>query len=677
MRLHDTATDAPANRQRGAGPRASLFAAFAAALTSGTPGAQSLDYGQLEELFGEPVTTSVTGSPQRESEVPASMRIITADQIRRSGARDIPGVLSHIAGVDVGRTSREQADVAVRGYNQAFTPRLLVLVDGRQVYADYFGFTPWSTIPVELSSIRQIEVVKGPAGALFGFNAVGGVVNIVTYDAFQEDSQSSVAARTGGPNLLEISASSSLRFGERSALRLSAGTRRSDEFSTAREPADFVSDRDNRRTAVSADAQFKLRPNVTFGFEITHSEADQIEMPPTYTMSMTEYVTESVRAHWAAETELGLVKAGVYKNGIEADAFLAGSSEPVLRFDNDVLVAQIEDIFKIGTSHVVRIGGEYRDNSMKTTPIGGASIGYEVLSLTSMWSWQVTPMLVLTNAVRIDEWQLGRKGYLPPDAVAAFELSNELWDVSRDEISFNTGLTWEMSDTASLKFAAGRGRQLPNLLSLGGNFSEFSGFYFLGTPGLEPTNVSNYELRWERIWIDSRIDLDLGVFRGETEDVQSAFFGNLGSSETVGFEAVIGGQVGERWGWGFSVLAQDIDDRLIDTFPAETTYVDFARTSPRRLIKARLSWTHGDWEVDAYLRHRSDSRGFRGPDPGDFSARLIAVPSHLAIDARIGRSLTEQLRLELAGRNLTRSRQLQTSAPQVEREVTATLEYAF
>jgi iron complex outermembrane receptor protein len=286
-------------------------------------------------------------------------------------------------------------------------------------------------------------------------------------------------------------------------------------------------------------------------------------------------------------------------------------------------------------------------------------------------------MLVLTNAVRIDEWQLGRKGYLPPDAVAAFELSNELWDVSRDEISFNTGLTWEMSDAASLKFAAGRGRQLPNLLSLGGNFSEFSGFYFLGTPGLEPTNVSNYELRWERIWIDSRIDLDLGVFRGETEDVQSAFFGNLGSSETVGFEAVIGGQVGERWGWGFSVLAQDIDDRLIDTFPAETTYVDFARTSPRRLIKARLSWTHGDWEMDAYLRHRSESRGLRGPDPGDTSARLVAVPSHLAIDARIGRSLTEQLRLELAGRNLTRSRQLQTSAPQVEREVTATLEYAF
>jgi len=63
--------------------------------------AQSMDYGSLEQLFGEPVTTSATGSPQRVTEVPANMTIITADEIRRSGARDIPGVLRHVAGVDV------------------------------------------------------------------------------------------------------------------------------------------------------------------------------------------------------------------------------------------------------------------------------------------------------------------------------------------------------------------------------------------------------------------------------------------------------------------------------------------------------------------------------------------------------------------------------------------------
>ena len=61
---------------------------------------QSVDYGALQQLFKEPVTTSVTGSPQWVSEVPATMEIITAEGIRRSGAKDILGVLPHVGGVD-------------------------------------------------------------------------------------------------------------------------------------------------------------------------------------------------------------------------------------------------------------------------------------------------------------------------------------------------------------------------------------------------------------------------------------------------------------------------------------------------------------------------------------------------------------------------------------------------
>ena len=137
------------NRTRLIHDRAARTLPFCTAMlltAGGTAHAQSIDYGALESLFGEPVTTSVTGSPQRASEVPASMTIITADEIRRSGARDIPGILRHVAGVDVLQWTNDQADVAVRGYNQVFSPRLLVLLDGRQVYTDYYGYTPWSAI---------------------------------------------------------------------------------------------------------------------------------------------------------------------------------------------------------------------------------------------------------------------------------------------------------------------------------------------------------------------------------------------------------------------------------------------------------------------------------------------------------------------------------------------------
>ena len=140
-----------------------------------------------KSLFGEPVTTSVTGSPQRATEVPASMTIVTADDISRSGARDLPGILRHVGGIDVLQWANDHADIAIRGYNQASSPRRLVLIDGRQVYTDYYGYTPWSTLPVVLADIRQIEIVRGPNTALFGFNAVGGVINIITYNPLFDD----------------------------------------------------------------------------------------------------------------------------------------------------------------------------------------------------------------------------------------------------------------------------------------------------------------------------------------------------------------------------------------------------------------------------------------------------------------------------------------------------------
>lgn len=89
--------------------------------------AQALDYGALEQLFGEPVTSSATGTPQRATEVPADMEIVTAEEIRRSGAYDIPGVLRHVLGVDVMQWGNDNVDVGMRGYDQVFSSRVLVL----------------------------------------------------------------------------------------------------------------------------------------------------------------------------------------------------------------------------------------------------------------------------------------------------------------------------------------------------------------------------------------------------------------------------------------------------------------------------------------------------------------------------------------------------------------------
>src|ERR1700682_3707244 len=108
------------------GARVSCVASLVAlAIFSRGAVAQSMDYGALQQLFGESVTTSATGSPQRVTEVPTNMEIITAEDVRRSGANSIPGVLRHVAGIDVLQWTSDEADVGVRGYDQVRSPRLL------------------------------------------------------------------------------------------------------------------------------------------------------------------------------------------------------------------------------------------------------------------------------------------------------------------------------------------------------------------------------------------------------------------------------------------------------------------------------------------------------------------------------------------------------------------------
>jgi outer membrane receptor for ferrienterochelin and colicins len=196
--------------------------ALAITLASRPASAQSVNYGALEELYGEPVTTSVTGKPQKASEAPADITIISQDEIRRSGANNIPDILQFVAGIDVRRYGSVDADVAVRGYNQAENPRLLVLVNGRQVYIDDYGLVLWQAIPVQLEEIRQIEVVKGPNSALFGFNAASGVINIITYDPLF-DSVNSATARFGSQSLLQGSAVTTVHLGDAVGVRMSVG----------------------------------------------------------------------------------------------------------------------------------------------------------------------------------------------------------------------------------------------------------------------------------------------------------------------------------------------------------------------------------------------------------------------------------------------------------------------
>src|SRR5215472_12276444 len=365
-----------------AGSAVMLAAAAAQAQT------QTMDYGGLEQLFGEPVTTSVTGSPQRASEVPADMVIITQDDIRRSGALDIPGVLRHVTGVDVLQFSKHQNDVSIRGYDEVFMPRLLVLVNGRQVYLDYYGFTAWNAIPVQLNEIRQIEVVKGPNTALFGFNAAQGVINIITYSPLYDD-VNAVSLTGGTQNLGQGAVVATGHVGSNFGIRVSGGGFTSDDFSAITATGRSLGfPTHDERGAASADALYQLNANSQIGFEATHSAVNFLGVTPTDSVNFAKLETNSLRGYFASNTPLGLVQGQAYGNFNEEFFFPQAAGLPPSDFRNTLIVSQLSDVFKIGTDHTFRLSGEYRYNSADTTPIESGRIAYNDAALGGMWNWK-------------------------------------------------------------------------------------------------------------------------------------------------------------------------------------------------------------------------------------------------------------------------------------------------
>jgi outer membrane receptor protein involved in Fe transport len=133
------------------------------------------------ELLKEEETVSIVGRYEQPiSETPSNVCVSTDEDIRQSGAVDLPTVLRRIPGIEVMQTTGADFNVSARGDNQLLANKMLVLVDGRSIYLDGQGVVYWKMIPVTLPEIKRIEVLKGPASAVYGFNAFDGVINIIT-----------------------------------------------------------------------------------------------------------------------------------------------------------------------------------------------------------------------------------------------------------------------------------------------------------------------------------------------------------------------------------------------------------------------------------------------------------------------------------------------------------------
>lgn len=162
--------------------------------------------------------TTVSRKPEKKSDAPAAVYVITQEDIRRSGATTLPDVLRMVPGVYVARLDASKWSVTIRGASGRYANKLQVLIDGRSVYTPLFSGVEWGIRDVLLEDVERIEVIRGPGGTLWGANAVNGVINIVTKNAAK--TQGGLADLRGGTEESNLSLQYGGRLNDELAYRM-------------------------------------------------------------------------------------------------------------------------------------------------------------------------------------------------------------------------------------------------------------------------------------------------------------------------------------------------------------------------------------------------------------------------------------------------------------------------
>ena len=135
---------------------------------------------QESPVYKEQVVVTASKTEQALVNAPASVSLISGDTLRNSGSTSYADLFRAVPGLNVTQTSARDINLTSRGATSTLSTGELALVDGRSIYLDFFGFVAWDFLPVSPDEIKQIEVIRGPASAIWGSYALNGVVNVIT-----------------------------------------------------------------------------------------------------------------------------------------------------------------------------------------------------------------------------------------------------------------------------------------------------------------------------------------------------------------------------------------------------------------------------------------------------------------------------------------------------------------
>jgi iron complex outermembrane recepter protein len=646
--------------------------AFAGAQVE-SPTAGDLKRLSIEDLMNLDVT-SVAKEPQRLLQAAAAIQVITADDIRRSGASSIPEVLRLADSLEVAQINAHDWAISARGFNANLANKLLVLIDGRAVYTPLYGGVLWNVQDCLLADIERIEVISGPGGTLWGANAVNGVINIITKAA--QDTQGLYALAAGGN---ELQQQAGIRFGTTPAPGV-----------YFRAYGKYTGlDREVTTAGTSADDSWHVGRG-GFRLDSEPSAANRLTVQGDFYSGAEDVVATSgaslsggnILGRWARETPGGAsMSLQLYYDHTylsqpfaaspAAPPFFSGFPAASLKDDLDTYDADFQYHFAWGARHKVAWGLGYRATHESDEDLSVVRFAPAVLSQA------------LYSAFAQDEIMLARRVYL----TVGSKLEHN--DYTGFEFEPSARLQWNLESTQLLWAAISRAVRTPSrydrdLLVPTGLINppppfQFPITYLRGSPDFVSEKLLAYEVGY-RAELVPRLAASVSAFYNDYHDLRSTtatpttavyvfpfpiFFQNNLEGETHGLEISASYQM---LGWWRLHAGYDLLQEHLHVRPGEVdaTGATNETADPQQQVALRSSMDlPPGMTLDAALRWVDALHINSGPAGGPV---VGIVPSYFELDSGIAWHATRSLELSVMGRNLLHAYHTEYGFPSPTRE---------
>lgn len=612
----------------------------------------SLADASLEQLLNTHVT-SVSKKEQQLLRTAAAVFVISQDDIRRSGAASLPDVLRMVPGVNVSQLDANASAISIRGFNDRYSTKLLVLVDGRSVYTPSFSGVHWDQLDLPLEDIERIEVIRGPGATVWGANAVNGVINIITMSS--KATKGGKATLTAGSGVQPVGM---VRYGD--SIGASSTYRAFAKYSrfTDTSLADGLSAGDGwSRVHGGFRTDWSLTPHdsVTVQGDLFSNRGAQTRLHWFIAVPFDQPFNQAITsaggnlvAEWnhtstgGAETSL----RGYYDNYRRTDV---GTPESMKTLDLD-----FQNHFAAGERHDIVWGGGFRA-IRSGVPAGSPQIQLSPpLRTDRLYSVFFQDEI----ALRGDLWlTLGTK--LEHNAYTGFEYEP------------NIRIAWAPSKRHTLWASAARAIRQPSReetsVTVEAAETPLDPYTFLvvrlyGNPDFHSEELRDFEVGYRAQWT-RRLSLDadaflsfynnLGTFEAQPPLIDArtlpvrieipTIHYNLGSATNYGGEASLNWIACSRWriapGYSWLHVNPRLDPGSTDTLSRNVALDAAPHTFQVRSV---LNVTRGlEWGQSVYWNAQFGNG---------------KVPSHTRLDSRLAWRLGERTEVSLVGQNLLRPR---------------------